>query len=221
MTIRSTFIGVLGALGALGALVLVTGSAGCGRLRYSYAPVTTTSAEVEGHSAALIDMPPDAAKGQLRIASLGVANVTPPSEVATGSFRALFVRFVVVNDSEQSWTFDEAEQRVEIIEGSARATSWPRTVTGSRPSVVAIPPHVSTSFDVLFPIGSRDEGDVAHFDVQWTVRQGARPISGRSEFKRHLEAREPAPAAFEPSEPPPYRPPPRTPILPTTDPCLP
>ena len=71
-----------------GAAALVVLLAGCGRFRYSYAPVTTTSAEVAGHSAAIAAMPADGAKGELRIASLGVANVTPPSGAASAPFRA-------------------------------------------------------------------------------------------------------------------------------------
>jgi hypothetical protein len=87
-------------------LAVVSGA--CGNIRYAYAPVVTTSAEVEGHAAAVAP-PPE--KGELRVASLGVAEVTPPSTIAGKSFRVLFVRFVVDNQSDEEWLFDQAEQR--------------------------------------------------------------------------------------------------------------
>lgn len=202
----------------LAATMLVTG---CSRLRYSYAPVTTKSAEMDGHSAAIIAVPPDDAKGELRIASLGVANVTPPSDVARAPFRALFVRFVVVNESTETWGFDAVEQRIEILEGpSTRVISWARTATGERPPLVPVPAHTSTSLDILFPIGKRDEGDLSRFEVRWSIRQGARLVDGRAEFRRHLVNRELTPETFEPAEPPPYRVPARVPAVPL-DPCLP
>lgn len=206
--------------GVFGLCLATLLAGGCGRFRYSYAPVTTTSAVMEGVPAAVVTMPADGAKGELRIASLGVANVTPPPRVGVAPFRSLFVRFVVVNDSAEPWTFDQAEQRIELEAGPNRQTTWARTATGDRPPTVPVPPHGSASFDLLFPVGARDEGDLARFAVQWSLRQGTRLLAGRVEFARHLETREPAPAAFEPGAPPPYRSPDRT-TMPTPDPCLP
>jgi hypothetical protein len=197
-------------------LVLVPLLLGCGRFTYCYSPVTVTSAEVEGHAAALVPIPTDGATGELRIASLGVGVVTPPSRGP--SFRALFVRFVLVNESVESWTFNAAEQRIEVLDGRERIIIWSRSETGAPPSAVPVPAHDATSLDVLFPIGSRDEGDLERFDVHWTVRQQARLVTGRAEFSRHLVEPVPAPAAFRPDEPPPYR------IRPPFDPpapCLP
>jgi hypothetical protein len=192
-------------------LVLALCCGGCGTLRYAYAPVTTTSAEVEGHAAAVAAI---SGKGELRVASLGVAEVTPPSTIAGKPFRALFVRFVVDNQSDEAWTFDPAEQRIELPAGGTSTMRWASTATGERPPVVHVAARSSVTDDVLFSIGARDEGDLARFDVVWTVRPRERVVTGRAAFVRHITTREPAPAAFEPVTPP------MPPALPR-DPCLP
>jgi hypothetical protein len=183
----------------------------CGTLRYAYAPVTTTSAELEGHAAAVA---PIAENGELRLASLGVAEVTPPSTIAGKSFHALFVRFVVDNQSDEEWIFDQAEQRIELPAGGTSTMRWASTATGERPPVLRVAARSAVTDDVLFSIGARDEGDLSRFDVVWTVRTRGRIVSGRASFVRHITTREPAPAAFEPVTSP------NTPMVPR-DPCFP
>lgn len=186
-------------------VLAATSVVACGRLRYAYAPVTTTAAEIEGEPAVVAPMPPDVATGRLRVASLGVAPVSPPAGSGMASFHGLYVRFALENDGAEAWSFDEAEQRIEVLERGERTTIWARTPAGARPPVVQAPAHATTSVDVLFPLGARDAGDLASFDVIWSVHAGARLASGRASFARHIEKREPAPAAFDPGAPPPAR----------------
>lgn len=200
-------------------LLLALASTSCGQLRYAYAPVTTTSAEVEGHAAAIL--PIEDGKGELRVASLGVAQVTPPSNVGAKPFRALFVRFVVQNQSNEEWSFDQSEQRVDLEERGIHLTRWASTATGERPPVVRVAPRSVSSVDLLFSVGQRDEGDLSRFEVVWTLGPGGRVVTGRAAFTRQLTTREPSPAAFDPETATPY---PVTdqpsPLFPR-DPCLP
>lgn len=200
-------------------LLVTTALAACGQLRYSYAPVTTTSAEVEGHAGAIV--PIEGTKGELRLASLGVAQVTPPSNVNAKPFRALFVRFVVRNESDREWAFDQAEQRIDLEERGVHITRWASTATGERPPMIRVPAHGTSSVDLLFSVGQRDEGDLSRFEVVWTVRPGGRVVSGRAAFARQLTTREPAPAAFDPEGAATYPVTDRPPPLFPRDPCIP
>lgn len=183
------------------AIVMLAGVAACAQLRYAYEPVTLTSADMDGHAAAVLAMPADAPKGELRIVALGVEKVNPPPGVGRPSFHALFARFVIDNQSDEAWTFDEAEQHIDV-DG---ASSWAVTPTGERPPVMRIGAHTTAPFDVLFPVGTRDEGALARFEIQWTLRPGAHLVAGRAPFTRRTTTRETSAPAFAPALPPPPR----------------
>jgi len=161
--------------------LLMLGTA-CGQLRYTYAPASTTSAEMEGESAARVLLQGQAEPGELRIASFGVAN------------RALNLRIVVLNATDATWTFDPAAQKVEIYDGALRILE-----PAAPASKIELAPHTAQTVDLAFPIGAREEGDIGRFVVLWTLDAGALALCGRTPFVRHLERR--TPSAFTPTAP--------------------
>lgn len=168
------------------ALALALASTACAQqLRYSYAPTTLSSADLAGHAATVIEIPPEAPRGDLRIASLGIAELP---------MRALFVRFVVRNDSEETWVLDEAEQTLELPEHDSRVLLPAVSPDNTRPPVLTVLPHHVGTADVTFAVGRRDEGDVGAFSVHWVLRTDGRAIGGHADFTRRLEPVTPRPA---------------------------
>jgi hypothetical protein len=153
-------------------LALLALGTACGDLRYTYTPVTTTSAEMEGESAARVVLQGNADSGELRIASFGVAD------------QALNLRIVIINSTDVIWRFDPAAQRVEIYDGLLRILQ-----PSAPPPKIELAPHTAKTIDLALPIGAREEGDIGRFVVLWSVEAGDTALCGRVPFVRHLERR--------------------------------
>jgi hypothetical protein len=178
--------------------LLVVGA--CALNHYAYAPVTTTNAELEGLPAAVLAIPPESPRGELRLTSLGLGRTAPPSDAHVRAFRALYIRLFVSNWSGDTWTIDESAQRIELEDHGPSITASATTPTRLRPPVVEIGAGKSVSVDLTFAFPV-DASEVPRFDVIWTVNVGSSVVSGRTPFRRRTESG-PASGFYVPFVPP-------------------
>jgi hypothetical protein len=154
----------------------------CSPPQYFFAPVTTTGADIAGIAAASSGLPPEKPRGELRVASFGIAPFDGTAQ------RALYLRVEVSNhdDTSQSWTIDASEQRVDL-EGERTALA-PAPLRGARPTVIEVRPGATTTLGLFFPLplGLRDAKEIPEFDVTWTVHLGVRIVRGRARFERFM-----------------------------------
>lgn len=186
-------------------LLLLVAAAACGGTQYTYAPATTSGAEIHGTRAAEYPAPANGASARVRVAALGVGEVEPPPEAIAPAFRAVYVRMQVDNPSSVDVVVDEAEQRIETKVGASLVASHATTPTAARPPVVTVAAGKSATLDLLFPLppGLEDAGELPAFDVVWTVRAGSRTTTARTPFARAaLPAPPRAPTFYEPLPPP-------------------
>jgi outer membrane murein-binding lipoprotein Lpp len=163
--------------------------AGCAPDRYTYAPVTTSSADLEGASAAVYGMPPDAPRGEVRVAMLGVAAAPALGAQETRS-RAVHVALAVSNRADEPWTVDPSEQRLTFTAKRERNDVYAMTSDAARAGPVIVPSRSTRVIDLYFalPIQLEKESSPPPFELRWTVHAGSRSITQRTPFQRFLVA---------------------------------
>lgn len=179
-------------------LVLAVAALACAPPRYTYSPVattTTTSADLAGAAATETPL----RGGLVRMAALGVGNVTAPAGSGIADQRVLFVRMYLENKSSDEWVVDEAELRMETVRRGETIASYATTPTAVRPPIVKIASSASATLDLLFPLplGVEDAAALPSFDIVWTVHAGGRVVQDRTAFARIRNE----PPATEPSPP--------------------
>src|SRR4051794_14021244 len=103
-----------------GALVLGTAVVGC-ESNYVYRPAENAAAHVQGYRAALYNIPKEAPRGDVRVASFGISKITPKDSSVAAPTRAMHVRMIIANNGQQPWTVDTGQQVAEIRgEGQVR-----------------------------------------------------------------------------------------------------
>lgn len=162
-------------------MLLAIATPGCGPRRYAYAPVTITSADTSAGAAADYPFPPDLPQGNVRLATMGIAESTAESP------RSIHVRMVVTNRSREPWVVDKSEQRLAVADGHA-ATIVLANAPAAPSSRVDVLPGQTATIELFFPLpaGAHDAADVPAFDALWTVRPGARVFTIRTPFERFL-----------------------------------
>jgi hypothetical protein len=160
-------------------IVVALAICGCGA-RYAYAPVTVTSGEIAGSPAADYPFPPETPRGDVRLATLGLADVS-------GS-KAIRLRMIFTNHGSEPWILDKSEQQLAVVvrENGSKRTEIVKALAEPGASRVAIPPQRTATVDLLFPLprGATDPSEVPAFDAIWTVRLGERAIATRTPFER-------------------------------------
>jgi hypothetical protein len=104
--------------------------AACGS-NYAYVPASHATAEMQGRTAADYGMPPAAPQGDVRLASYGITEVSPPSN-RNERLRALHLRFVLANNSATPWTLDTREQRLDLSGDGSLAPAFANAIEGHR-----------------------------------------------------------------------------------------
>jgi hypothetical protein len=183
---------------------------------YEYVPKTNATADVRGETSSDYPIPPGNPRGDVQIASFGIAGLMPASardedadDVA--EIRAIHLRFVVANQAEtaESWTLDTGAQRLHIVGRGDSAPAFASVDVGPQPPSVTIPPSARRTVDVFFPLGldQQDESDLPEFDVTWTVRTEEGLVTERTPFERVAVEPPPiyydygAPRLYDPSYP--------------------
>jgi hypothetical protein len=208
--------------------------AGCAPDRYSYAPVTTSSADLEGASAAVYGVPPDAPRGEVRVAMLGVAAAPALGGAQETRSRAIHVALAVSNRADEPWTIDPSEQRLTFTAKRERSDVYPMTSDAARAGSVLVPARSTRVIDLYFalPIQLEKESALPPFELRWTMHAGSRSVTQRTPFQRFLVAPTPSedrgprrPTDLSDDQPvrqilPEAEPPERLPLLPFGDPPI-
>jgi hypothetical protein len=173
-------------LSLLAASVLLALSA-CAPTRYSYAPVSTTGADLAGASAAVYGMPPESPRGDVRVAMLGIGSVSALGSQETPA-DAIHVTLAVSNRSEETWTVDPSEQRLTLTMKRQRSDVYATTRDAPRASAVQIPARSTRMIDLYFPLPIQFQKEDAPppFEVIWTIHIGSRAVVQRTPFQRFI-----------------------------------
>jgi hypothetical protein len=172
----------LSALLVLGlALMLVT----CEE-RYVYVPATSSGAVVGGKPAADVGVPPEAPRGDVRVVTFGVSDIVPEGASDESDVRALHLRVIVANNSEQPWTLDTREQRVALADRGESRAAYASADAGGGPPLITVPPGKKRVVDLFFPLPSEMQkaSELPAFDAIWTVHTDARVVTERTPFER-------------------------------------
>ena len=169
------------------AVITAVAVSACAPTRYSYAPVTTTSADLEGASAAVYGMPPEAPRGDVRIAMLGVSSMSPIGTQESKS-DAIHVALSVSNRSDETWTVDPSEQRITLTLKRQRSELYATTGDGRSTTAVSVLPRSTKVINLYFPLPIQFQKEDAPppFDVLWTVHAGGRAVTQRTPFQRFI-----------------------------------
>jgi hypothetical protein len=166
----------------LGGLALAVLVAGCND--YIYQPEENATAQMRGMTAAKYDVPPGHPEGDVRIASYGVAKVTPQN--APGTFmRAMHVRMVIENNSAQPWTVNTQRLRAEVRGAQAVSPAIVRADVQGLP-VVTVEPHGKRTLDLFFPLPplAQKARKIPAFDFTWQIEANGQTVAERTPFER-------------------------------------
>jgi hypothetical protein len=165
----------------IASLLVATGCAP----HYAYVPTTNATATVQGKVAAEYPIPPSGPQGDVRIASYGLTDVTPPN-APNEILRALHLRVVLADNGPTAWTFDTREQRVELDGGGAIAPAFASANAGPPPPVVTVDRNGKRVVDLFFllPANFQHADAIPEFDALWRVSTGAGSVAERTPFER-------------------------------------
>lgn len=162
-------------------ILLVAGALACSTPRYSYAPVRATSADLAGAPAAIYSIPPDDPRGDVRLATFGMARLVP-DEVEDSALWAVHIALVVTNRSDETWSVDGTEQQLRVENGNDLVQATNDQLDD--PPVMAVPPHGVTWVHLFFPLDPQRPRFVPAFEVRWTLRTSTRVFHERTLFER-------------------------------------
>ena len=155
--------------------------AGCAEVQHVWVPTQQATAQLpeSGLPAAYYQTPAGAPPGSVTIGSLGVRKV----QTTAGSERAIVMRMIVMNNSDQPWRVDPRQQMLTFTDGY---TEPPSAAYGSVPAnvqVVDVPPRQKATIDLLYavPAGPHHLGDL---ELAWSVATPAVAVSNRTPFRR-------------------------------------
>jgi hypothetical protein len=166
-------------------IALLTGAC----MTYGYLPVSQNTATIGGRYAAEYPVPPDAPKGDVRIASFGFADLTPngvPDDEAH-ALHALHLRVVVTDSGDHDWTLDTREQRIDLpLRGQSAPAFASADPNGTAPPVVTVPAGGRRVVDLFFPLPTdlQGAGQLPAFDTVWTVHTATQAVTQRTPFDR-------------------------------------
>lgn len=172
------------------ALALATAAlacAACGSRRYLYEPAVASSATVAGRAASHYRIPPEAPRGDVRVASFGLADIRPAHERMrfAEELRAIHVRLVVANNSDAAWWVDTRDVRAVLPSNGESRAAFARVDEGSLP-VVVVPAGGERTIDLFFPLPEdmQEASELPSFDTIWSVQMPNMTIAERTPFER-------------------------------------
>ncbi len=155
---------------------------------YGFVPAQGASSSLNGRPAVSYAIVPQANRGELRVATIGIEPLTP-NNAPDQQLAALHVRMVVSNTTgAQAWTFDTREQELMM---SDRGKSTPAFATanagdGSAPPVLTIAPRSSRVVDLFFPLpnDAQDINSIASFETTARIHCDAGVAAVSTPFTR-------------------------------------
>jgi hypothetical protein len=164
--------------------------------QYAYVPLTNATSSIAGRSALDYPIPPQAPKGDVRIASFGMTNLTAKA-TPQEKIRAVHLRMIVANNSDTPWQVDTREQRLDLAGFGPSVPAFASANPGSQPPRVTIAPGGKRTVDLFFPLPPSEQhaSKVPSFDALWQVKAGTELVKERAPFERIRI--EPAPSVYD------------------------
>lgn len=178
------------------ALLLVM-TAGCASARYVYEPEENATARVSGTPAAYYPIPPQAPRGGVRVATMGIVELKPLDKQGP-SFRAMHARMIVDDNADTAaWQVDTREQIGSIPRHGQSRPAFASAKPGPAP-IVTIPPGTNATFDLYYPLPAdmQDAAEIPRFELLWKVGTSQGPIAERTTFERVRIEPSPPPGAY-------------------------
>jgi hypothetical protein len=154
---------------------------------YVYAPTKSTGAELAQLPASDVSIPPEAPRGDVRVATFGISDIESQSgEAEGGRIRALHLRMVVANNSDHPWTVDTREQKLELEGRGQSKAAYASVDAGAAPPLVTVPNGGKRTLDLFFPLppDMAKASELPSFDAIWTVQTDVRAVTERIPFER-------------------------------------
>lgn len=154
--------------------------------QYAYVPVTNATV-IAGHVAADYPIPKEAPRGDVRVASYGIADVGGSREHDDRDrVRALHLRITIIDNGDRPWTMDTREQLVDLDGYGQSVAAYASANAGSAPPLITATPMGKRVVDLFFPLPPQLQRAerLPTFDVVWKVRADDKDISERTPFER-------------------------------------
>ena len=154
-------------------LIAVAGIFGCARYDYLPTPPVTQLGAAAG-----------AARGQVRVASLGV-QAAPSADGSPSGQRAIHLRMSVANRGDEAWTIDPRLQEIDLPGRGPTAPVFARTSSGVVTAPVVIAARSHEHIDLYYPLDTSERPAVIpRFDARWQVQTPNGTLRGAEAFRR-------------------------------------
>lgn len=165
--------------------VLLVVTAGCASGRYIYEPEENATARVSGRPAAYYPIPAQAPRGDVRVATMGIAELQPRSGEGQ-SLHVMHARMVVDDNADTvAWQVDTREQ-IGSISGYGQSRPAFASVSPGRPPIVSIAPGASATIDLFYPLPAdmQKASEIPRFELLWKIGTSEGPVAERTTFER-------------------------------------
>jgi hypothetical protein len=176
--------------------VALAWSAGCAEGRYVYSPEENATARLSGQPAAFYQIPLQSPRGDVRVATLGIATLAPQGD-EENRIRTMHVRMVVDNNDEvATWQVDTREQLGSLDRYGQSRPAFASSSAG-RPPLVAIAPRASVTLDLYYPLPAdmQKASEIPQFSLLWRVETPEGAVAERTSFER-LRIEPPPPQGY-------------------------
>jgi hypothetical protein len=156
-------------------IFLIAALAACGPSN-NFVP-EQASTMVDGNAATVVPIPPEAPKGEVRVASSGLTTLRADD---APDLPALRVTMIVTNDADQTpWTVDTREQLLEARGQTLR----PAFASSDRDGLplIQVGPREKRTIDLYYALPDKD---VDQFELAWQVDTADRLVGERTAFYR-------------------------------------
>jgi hypothetical protein len=153
---------------------------------FIYRPADNATATMTGRVAADYQIPPNAPRGDLRLASFGMGKI-PMSGSPNQNQKAIHVRMIVTDNSQTPWTMDMRQQAIALPDGQQLAPAYVSTHEGQKglPSVT-VPARGKRIIDIFYglPPNIQPASQLSSFSVVWHVNMPQQQVTERTRFDR-------------------------------------
>jgi hypothetical protein len=173
--------------------IVLLAAVGCASGRYIYEPEENATARISGRPAAYYPVPPQAPRGDVRVATLGIATLQSPSG-AGPSVHVMHVRMIVDDNVDTvAWHVDTREQLGGVGGHGQSRPAFASVHPGGAP-VVTIAPGMSATLDLFYPLPAdvQEASEIPRFELLWKLGTSDGPVAERATFERlRIEAAPP------------------------------
>ncbi|MEA2697758.1 MAG: hypothetical protein QOI66_2029 [Myxococcales bacterium] len=153
---------------------------------FFYRPADNATATMKGRVAADYQIPPNAPRGDVRLASFGIGKISM-SGSSNQKQKAVHVRMIVTDNSQTPWTMDMRQQAIALPDGQQLAPAYASTHEGQNglPSVT-VPARGKRIIDLFYglPANIQLASQLPSFSVVWHVNMSQQQVTERTRFDR-------------------------------------